>query len=143
MSSPHGPLAPRPGPGSRFCAGRRIPRRCSRRVRLDAALAEIDAGRREPSARWKVRFGLMLGLERVLADPEPHLASGTKLRRHQIDALAGMLTELISLNQRDGEPEQNGNGNGHYELEAEEPEEEDDDFADAANGDEEEEPEAA
>src|SRR5581483_9714373 len=40
---------------------------------------------------------------------EPQLASGTTLRRHQVDALAGMLTELISLNQRESEL----NGNGH------------------------------
>src|SRR3954464_10674369 len=77
----------------------------ARRRALDDALAEIGAARREPSSRWKIRYGLMLGLERVLADPEPHLASGTKLRRHQIDALAGMLTELIALNQREDEAE--------------------------------------
>ncbi len=53
----------------------------------------------------------MLGLERVLAEPVPHTAAGTELRRHQIDALAGMLTELIAATQRDEEP--NGNGNGH------------------------------
>ena len=48
------------------------------------------------SPEWKVEFALLLGLERVLAEESPHLASGTELRRHQIDALAGMLTELIS-----------------------------------------------
>src|SRR5918911_5333653 len=48
----------------------------------------------------------MLGLERVLAEQPPHLASGTGLRRHQVDALAGMLTELISSH------EQHPNGNG-------------------------------
>ena len=35
---------------------------------------------------------------------------GTELRRHQIDALAGMLAELIAANQRAAE--ENGNGNG-------------------------------
>jgi superfamily II DNA or RNA helicase len=94
----------------------------ARRRALADALEEIEAGRREPSPRWKVRYGLMLGLERVLADPEPHLASGTKLRRHQIDALAGMLTELIALNQREDEPEPNGNG---YELDDDDDEDED------------------
>ena len=49
----------------------------------------------------------MLGLERVIADHPARLASGTELRRHQIDALAGMLTELISRNERH---EENGNG---------------------------------
>ena len=38
-----------------------------------------------------------------------HLASGTELRRHQIDALAGMLTELIS---RHEEHPDGSNGNG-------------------------------
>ena len=38
-------------------------------------------------------------------------ASGTALRRHQSDALAGMLTELIAASQRYDEA--NGNGNGH------------------------------
>jgi ribonuclease E len=100
----------------------------ARRRALDDASAEIDAGRREPSSPWKVRYGLMLGLERVLADPEPHTAAGTPLRRHQIDALAGMLTELIAATQREEEP--NGNGNGHAaveEIEADVEEDEDDD----------------
>jgi superfamily II DNA or RNA helicase len=67
---------------------------------LDGALCEIDAGRSEPSSEWRVRFGLMLGLERVLSEKPPRLASGTELRRHQIDALAGMLTELIAANEK-------------------------------------------
>ncbi|HWB22976.1 MAG TPA: DEAD/DEAH box helicase family protein [Gaiellaceae bacterium] len=68
---------------------------------LEDALAELDAGRREPSPEWRVRYGLMLGLERILSEkPMPKLASGTELRRHQVDALAGMLTELIAANQR-------------------------------------------
>jgi superfamily II DNA or RNA helicase len=100
----------------------------ARRGALDEALAEIEAGSHSPSPRWKVRFGLMLGLERVLAEEEPQLASGTTLRRHQVDALAGMLTELISLNQR--EAELNGNGNGHaggaLELVADEEEDDED-----------------
>ena len=49
----------------------------------------MDAGRRTPSTRWRVRYGLMLGLERVLASPTPATAAGTELRRHQVDALAG------------------------------------------------------
>jgi superfamily II DNA or RNA helicase len=85
----------------------------ARRRALDDATAEIEAGRSTPSAQWKVRYGLMLGLERVLADPEPHTAAGTPLRRHQIDALAGMLTELIAAVQRDDDTLANGNGNGN------------------------------
>ncbi len=72
----------------------------ARRGALDDALVEIEAGKRVPSSRWLVRYGLMLGLERVLASPKPQTAAGTDLRRHQIDALAGMLTELIAANQR-------------------------------------------
>ncbi len=82
------------------------PGTASRRA-LDEALAEIESGRRDPSAEWKVRYALMLGLERVLSEKPPHLASGTELRRHQVDALAGMLTELIAGHQKAAE---NGNG---------------------------------
>jgi ribonuclease E len=82
----------------------------SRRRALDDAVAEIEAGERAPSRQWKVLYGLMLGLERVLAEQRPHLASGTELRRHQVDALAGMLTELISSHEE--HKEANGNGNG-------------------------------
>ena len=89
----------------------------ARRRALDDAFAEVAAGLKEPSSEWKVRYALMLGLERVLSERPPRLASGTELRRHQVDALAGMLTELIAAVQK-GE---NGNGNGH----AEEPEEDD------------------
>src|SRR5262245_38524556 len=71
----------------------------ARRRALDEATVEIEAGKRVPSATWKINYALMLGLERVLSDATPRLASGTELRRHQIDALAGMLTELISRNE--------------------------------------------
>jgi ribonuclease E len=91
----------------------------ARRRALDDALAEIDAGRTAPSAEWKVLYALLLGLERVLSEKPPHLASGTELRRHQVDALAGMLTELIAAAQKPANG--NGNGNGH----ADEPDEDD------------------
>ncbi|MDQ3874143.1 MAG: DEAD/DEAH box helicase family protein [Actinomycetota bacterium] len=80
----------------------------ARRRALDDALAEIEAGRTSPSPRWKVRYGLMLGLERVLSERPPRLRSGTELRRHQVDALAGMLTELIAANQAHAEQQENG-----------------------------------
>src|SRR5439155_2223380 len=73
---------------------------------LDAALAEMEAGHKGRTQEWKVRFALMLGLERVLYEKPPRLASGTELRRHQVDALAGMLTELIAASQK----HENGNG---------------------------------
>ena len=94
----------------------------ARRRALDDALAEIETGKREPSYDWKIRYALMLGLERVLSERPPRLASGTELRRHQIDALAGMLTELIAATQV--EPELNGNGAAEVGAEAEEDEEE-------------------
>jgi ribonuclease E len=99
----------------------------ARRRALDDALAEIDADKRTPSARWKVRYGLMLGLERVLSEKPPNLASGTELRRHQIDALAGMLTELIAANQLPVDENENGNGNGVALADVEDIEEDDED----------------
>ena len=108
----------------------------ARRRALDDATAEIEAGNTKPSAQWKVRYALMLGLERVLGDPEPHTAAGTPLRKHQIDALAGMLTELIAAAQRQ---EENGNGNGHAVVE--EVIEEDDEDEHLPEGEEEEEDE--
>ena len=106
----------------------------ARRAALDDALAEIEAGHERPSAHWRVRYGLMLGLERVLTESPPHTAAGTELRRHQVDALAGMLAELIAATQRSAE--ENGNGNGHGNgsatngagAEAEPDEEADDDY---------------
>src|SRR5918911_491705 len=77
-----------------------------RRRALDDALAEIEAGRREPSLEWRRRYALMLGLERLLSQDEPHLADGAVLSAHQVDALSGTLTALLAEAQR------NGNGNG-------------------------------
>jgi superfamily II DNA or RNA helicase len=109
----------------------------SRRAALDDALAEIRAERPKPSSRWKVRYGLMLGLERVLSDPNPKLASGTELRRHQIDALAGMLTELIAARE---ETAPDGNGNGQQEAVEAEDDEPDDELGLAAEVDDSDEP---
>src|SRR5204862_1814420 len=101
----------------------------ARRLALDDAVAEMDVGVEAPSYEWKRRYALMLGLERILSDRPPRLASGTELRRHQIDALAGMLTELIAAAQADEAP-QNGNGNGAVdELEPDEEDEEPDELA--------------
>ena len=97
----------------------------ARRMALDDALAEIEAGRRTPSPKWKVRYALMLGLERVITDHPARLASGTELRRHQIDALAGMLTELIS-----GLEEKAEAGNGQALLDEIEPENDEEDELD-------------
>jgi ribonuclease E len=122
-------LRPEEDPADVLAPGR------ARRMALDEALEEMDAGRRAPSPEWKVRHALMLGLERVVADRPPRLASGTELRRHQIDALAGMLAELIAKHEE--APENgNGNGNGHEA----EPEDEDEPVL-PADDEEDEEPE--
>ncbi|MDQ3648492.1 MAG: DEAD/DEAH box helicase family protein [Actinomycetota bacterium] len=73
-----------------------LARGTARRRALDAALAEIQQGRDEPSLAWRREYSLMLGLERLLAQDEPHLADGTTLSSHQVDALSGTLIALTS-----------------------------------------------
>jgi ribonuclease E len=68
----------------------------ARRAALDAALAEIDAGRAQPSIEWRRTYSLILGLERLLSEEEPHLADGAVLSAHQVDALSGTLIALIA-----------------------------------------------
>src|SRR3954451_17969086 len=95
----------------------------ARRRAFDAALAEIEAGREEPSVAWRQEYSLMLGLEQLVWDEEPKLVDGTVLSAHQVDALSGTLTALIAETERQ-------NGNGHvaqlpeYEEEEEEPDDE-------------------
>ena len=101
----------------------------ARRRALDDAAEEMTAGLRSPSPGWKVRYGLMLGLERVLAAEPPQTAAGTTLRRHQIDALAGMLTELIAATQRSVDENGNGSANGNVAELVDEVEDEDDEDA--------------
>jgi superfamily II DNA or RNA helicase len=86
----------------------------ARRAALDAALAELDGGARQPSIEWRRKFSLLLGLERLLSDDEPHLADGTVLSAHQVDALSGTLTALLAEAQRNGVG--NGAGNGSAPL---------------------------
>ncbi|HLL86933.1 MAG TPA: DEAD/DEAH box helicase family protein, partial [Thermoleophilaceae bacterium] len=84
-----------------------------RRRAFDAALAELEGGRSEPSVAWRREFALMLGLERLLSEDEPHLADGTALSAHQVDALSGTLIALLAEAQNGqpkGEPGRNGNG---------------------------------
>src|SRR5690349_13839024 len=80
----------------------------ARRRAYDAALAELEAGAEAPSVEWRRQYSLLLGLERLLFEEEPHLADGTLLSAHQVDALAGTLTALSADVIRNG----NGNGNG-------------------------------
>jgi ribonuclease E len=91
-----------------------------RRRALDAALAEIADGREAPSIEWRRDFSLMLGLERLLSEPQPHLADGAELSAHQVDALSGTLAALISDVQErlNGHPWA-GNGNGRSAAPAE------------------------
>src|SRR6185312_10580981 len=79
-----------------------------RRRALDAALREIDEGRERPSVEWRREFSLLLGLERLVSEDEPHLADGTTLSAHQVDALSGTLIALLAEAQ--GDQPRNGNG---------------------------------
>jgi ribonuclease E len=68
----------------------------ARRRALDAALAEMETGAKQPSIEWRRKYSLLLGLERLLSEEEPHLADGTVLSAHQVDALSGTLTALLA-----------------------------------------------
>ncbi|HVP02841.1 MAG TPA: DEAD/DEAH box helicase family protein [Solirubrobacteraceae bacterium] len=76
-----------------------------RRRALDSALAEIGAGHDVPSTQWRRDWSLLLGLERLLSQEEPHLADGTTLNPHQVDALSGTLTALLAERLRNGDGE--------------------------------------
>jgi ribonuclease E len=80
----------------------------ARRRALDAALAEIGRGEKVPSTKWRRRYALLLGLERVLSEDEPVLADGTMLNPHQVDALSGTLVALLASTQKG----LNGGGGG-------------------------------
>ena len=104
----------------------------ARRRALDRALKELDEGAEVPSIQWRRDFSLLLGLERLLADEPPKLRDGAELNPHQVDALSGTLTELMSEQQTAAEngdvpatvdvPESSTDGEGADEDE-EEPEE--------------------
>jgi hypothetical protein len=83
-----------------------------RRRALDAALAEEAAGADRPSVAWQREYALMLGLERLLAQEEPHLVDGTLLSAHQVDALSGTLIALMTEAQGAARNGGNGAGNG-------------------------------
>jgi ribonuclease E len=87
----------------------------ARRRALDAALIEVEEGHKQPSISWRREFSLLLGLERLLSEEEPHLADGTVLSAHQVDALSGTLTALLAEAQR------SANGNGAAPAVAEPP----------------------
>jgi ribonuclease E len=81
----------------------------ARRRAVDAALEEIADGRETPSVEWRRDFSLMLGLERLLSEDEPHLADGATLNAHQVDALSGTLAALVTELETSGA---NGRSNG-------------------------------
>ena len=68
----------------------------ARRRAFDRAIREMEEGASVPSTKWRRRYSLMLGLERVLSDEEVVLADGTPLNPHQVDALSGTLTALLT-----------------------------------------------
>jgi ribonuclease E len=87
----------------------------ARRRALDAALAEVEEGHKTPSVHWRRQFSLLLGLERLLSEDEPHLVDGTVLSAHQVDALSGTLTALLAEAQRSANgnaPQAGSNANG-------------------------------
>jgi ribonuclease E len=84
-----------------------------RRRALDAAITEVEAGRKTPSIEWRRSYSLLLGLERLLSEEEPHLVDGTVLSAHQVDALSGTLTALLAESQRTNGSNGSGNGNGN------------------------------
>jgi ribonuclease E len=95
----------------------------ARRAALDDALAEVEAGREEPSVEWRRNYSLMLGLERLLSYEEPHLADGTVLSAHQVDALSGTLIALTSelqIAKSNGRPPLEELPSGEVEIEGDE-----------------------
>jgi ribonuclease E len=135
-----------------------------RRRALEDALREIDAGATVPSTKWRRRYALLLGLERVLSEDEPRLADGALLNPHQVDALSGTLTALLAAVQNghglappaaepvlavDDEPEPappaaaapDEDDEPEPELDADEDDDEDEDDEPAAAADEDEEDE--
>jgi ribonuclease E len=114
-----------------------------RRKAFDEAVAEIEAGAKQPSIEWRRRWSMVLGLERILSEEDPQLADGATLNAHQVDALSGTLIALLAEAQRYGTPEDvpaafNGNAPvavaeaapAEPETEAEEEPEEPDEAAD-------------
>jgi superfamily II DNA or RNA helicase len=63
---------------------------------VEAAIAELDAGRETPSPEWRRRYSLLLGLERLLSSEPVELADGAELTEHQVDVLSGTLAALTA-----------------------------------------------
>ena len=104
---PEGRRAPRAGLGGRALPPPRRGRRprCSRPARPAAPRSTRRSPRSRPAARRPRPAGRSAsascsGSSASSPRSRPRPPPGTELRRHQIDALAGMLTELIAANQR-------------------------------------------
>jgi superfamily II DNA or RNA helicase len=126
----------------------------ARRRALDTALKELDDGAENPSIQWRQDFSLLLGLERLLAEEPPKLRDGAELNPHQVDALSGTLTELMSEQQATAEngaepPSADGSApfaDGSAPIDEDEelaPDEEPKDWEEETPADEEEKPVAA
>ena len=77
--------------------------RTARRRAFDRAAKELEENLPVPSTKWRRRYSLLLGLERVLSAEEARLADGTLLNPHQVDALSGTLTALLAAAQGNGQ----------------------------------------
>ena len=60
-------------------------------------------GLKVPSPHWRRQWSLLLGLDRLLSQDEPHLVDGTVLSAHQVDALSGTLTALLADRLKNGD----------------------------------------
>jgi ribonuclease E len=98
----------------------------ARRRALEAALRELDDGAEVPSTKWRRRYSLLLGLERLLSEDEPRLADGTTLNPHQVDALSGTLTALLAAAQGNGAATAAPIGAPVLAVDDDEPDEDDD-----------------
>jgi ribonuclease E len=88
-----------------------IVRGTARHRAVEAALAELDDGREAPSAEWRRRYSLLLGLERFLSAEPVALPDGAELTEHQVDVLSGTLAALTTeLEESIAEEHSNGAG---------------------------------
>src|SRR5437773_196688 len=80
-----------------------------------------EAARHRSAAHMQEAFQ-----EPITSEAGRALAAGTTHRRHPVEALAGLLTELISANQREDETAANGNALSVVQEDLGEPEDEED-----------------
>ncbi len=83
----------------------------ARQRAVDAALVELADERETPSAEWRRRYSLLLGLERLLSNDPIELADGAELTEHQVDVLSGTLAALTA-ELEDSVAAESSNGSG-------------------------------